>query len=238
MFPCCSHKPDSAPEPDDAVAWGLQQILGISGSLWIDIENLRLSVAVFPPVLRRKRRHHLFPSRSLTRERQIVAVTVGGPSWLSGITAAARSLARAVWSWARRARASLSWPRISSIFSCSCSSSPSLGGSVEWGGEDGSGCRGAGPPFSHALDTWLPPGTDPAPAPDADPEAPWPPSAITRARRRRVFSVSRLKWTLLLSLSSLAARLLSLFHLAKDPGGGGGGGCTGWDFWILQLYRI
>lgn len=181
-----------------------------------------------------QRQHHLFPSKSLTRERQIVAVTVGGPSWVSGITAAARSLARAVWSWARRARASLSWPRISSIFSCSSSSSPSLGGSVGWGGEDGSGCRGTGPPFSHTLDTRLPLGAEP----DVAPDVPWLPSATTRARRRRVFSVSRLKWTLLLSLSSLAARLLSLFHLAKDPGGGGGGGCAGWDFWILQLWRI
>lgn len=60
-----------------------------------------------------------------------------------------------------------------------------------------------------------------------------------RARRRRVLSVSRWKWTRLKSRASLAtAAASSLFHLVATlggPGGPGGGGGGGGGFSRLQL---
>ena len=64
-----------------------------------------------------------------------------------------------------------------------------------------------------------------------------------RASRRRVLRVSRLNWTRLKSLASLAAAVAaslqaSLFHLAEVPGGGGAGGPVGGGgFCRLQLNR-
>lgn len=64
-----------------------------------------------------------------------------------------------------------------------------------------------------------------------------PPSLVSeaamRASSRRVFRVSRLKWTRLKSRASLMAvteassLLVSLFHLAESPGAGGAGGPGG-----------
>lgn len=173
--------------------------------------------------------HHLFKSAgSLVRAGQMVAVTVGGAAVVSG-AAAARSLASVVWSSALRARAAFKCPRISSIFAWSSSSSPSLEGLEDLTEEVG--CW-MGPPFSHTLANKLP-----APELNAEAELAWPPSDTTRVRSRRVLRVSRLKWTLLLSLGSCATLVLSLFHLAKDPRGAAGGGGCGWAFWMLQLGR-
>lgn len=83
----------------------------------------------------------------------------------------------------------------------------------------------AGPPFSHSLLF--------GPAFGLAGPSPLVSETARRASRRRVFSVSRLKWTLLKSLASLAAAavaaasaslLVSLFHLAEAPGAGGAGG--------------
>ncbi|KAG9350779.1 hypothetical protein JZ751_024668 [Albula glossodonta] len=172
--------------------------------------------------------HPHFPPGRVEGPMAGASVTVG--------TGVAFSLAREVCSSALLASAALSCPLISSILSCSSSSSPSWGGAHEEGVELGVGAeeggsgrtmRGggaAGPPFSQIRPTRL----SLAPALS--------PSGTARARRRRLLSVSRLKWTRLLSLGSREALLLSLFHLEVAPGGGaGGGGCGGCTFWMLQL---
>lgn len=91
----------------------------------------------------------------------------------------------------------------------------------------------AGPPFSHSLLFGPAFGlAGPSLSAMALP-APLASETARRASRRRVFSVSRLKWTLLKSLASLAAAavaaasaslLVSLFHFAEAPGAGGAGG--------------
>lgn len=173
--------------------------------------------------------HHLFKSAgSLVSVGQMVAVTVGGATVVA-VATAARSLASVVWSSALRARAAFKCPRISSIFTWSSSSSPSFEGLEDLTEEVG--CW-MGPPFSHTLANKLP-----VPELNVDEELAWPPSDMTRVRSRRVLRVSRLKWTLLLSLGSSSALVLSLFHLAKDPRGAAGGGGCGWAFWMLQLGR-
>lgn len=173
--------------------------------------------------------HHLFKSTgSLVSVGQMVAVTVGGATVVA-VATAARSLASVVWSSALRARAAFKCPRISSIFTWSSSSSLSFEGLEDLTEEVG--CW-MGPPFSHTLTNKLP-----VPELNADEELAWPPSDMTRVRSRRVLRVSRLKWTLLLSLGSSSALVLSLFHLAKDPRGAAEGGGCGWAFWMLQLGR-
>lgn len=90
----------------------------------------------------------------------------------------------------------------------------------------------AGPPFSHSL-LFGPAFGLAGPSLSAMALPPLASETARRASRRRVFSVSRLKWTLLKSLASLAAAavaaasaslLVSLFHLAEAPGAGGAGG--------------
>lgn len=160
----------------------------------------------------------------------MVAVTVGGAVVAAVVRAAAAlSLASVVWSSALRARAAFKCPRISSIFVWSSSSSSCPEGLEDL--TDEVGCW-TGPPFSHTLANKLP-----APELNVEAELVWSPSGTTRGRSRRVLRVSRLKWTLLLSLGSCAALALSLFHLANDPRGAGGGGGCGWAFWMLQLGR-
>lgn len=89
-----------------------------------------------------------------------------------------------------------------------------------------------GPPFSHSLLFGSAFGLA-GPSLSAMALPPLVSETARRASRRRVFSVSRLKWTLLKSLASLAAAavaaasaslLVSLFHLAEAPGAGGAGG--------------
>lgn len=89
----------------------------------------------------------------------------------------------------------------------------------------------AGPPFSHRM--FGPTFGLAGPSLSAMALPPLVSETARRASRRRVFSVSRLKWTLLKSLASLAAAavaaasaslLVSLFHLAEAPGAGGAGG--------------
>ncbi len=174
--------------------------------------------------------HHLFKlAGCLVRAGHMVAVTVGGATVVvaGAMTAAARSLASVVWSSALRARAAFKWSRISSILTWSSSSSLSLEGLEDLTEEDEAG-RWTGPPFSHILANKLP---------ALEAELAWPPSDMSRGRSRRVLRVSRLKWTLLLSLGSCATLALSLFHLEKDPRGAGWGGGWGWAFWMLQLGR-
>lgn len=210
--------------------------------------------------------HFVFGGRVVTVVRGVgrAVVTVGTGGGSFSVTVAT-GLAREVCISALLARAVLSWSLISSIFSCSSSSSPGLGGTTAAGGgaTDGGGGdtaaggvamaagggaaaeggaeeeeegrdstrlakEAAGPPFSQsrAVGPTLRTG-DPSPRPPAPP--PLAPRglevAATRARRRRVLRVSRLKWTRLLSLPdpSAASLLLSLFHLADSPGTGGGG---------------
>jgi len=137
-------------------------------------------------------------------------------------------LDRVVWISARRTSATLSFSLICSICSCSSCSSPGRGGAIFTGGRviaseggdvmvGGSTDAGAaevegmerttlvnetGPPFSHsrlvgpALSLAGP--SFLAPPPLAS-------EAVSRESRRRVFRVSRLKWTRLKSRASVAA---------------------------------
>lgn len=87
-----------------------------------------------------------------------------------------------------------------------------------------------GPPFSYSL-LFCPAVGLVGPSPSFLVPPPLASEAAMRASSRRVFSVSRLKWTRLKSRASLAAAaeslMVSLFHLAEAPGAGGGGGLWG-----------
>lgn len=104
--------------------------------------------------------------------------------------------------------------------------------------------EGAGPPFSHTLPKLgfsLSVGSV-----RGGPSLPLATAALAsdaarRARRRRVFRVSRWKWTRLKSRESMGAAVassfgVSLFHLAAAPAVGGAGPGGGCDFSRLQLF--
>lgn len=100
---------------------------------------------------------------------------------------------------------------------------------------------GAGPPFSHTLPKpgfgLSGSGVRGGPSPLL-PMAAFASEAARRASRRRVFRVSRWKWTRLKSRASMVASSLgvSLFHLAAAPAAGGAGPGGGCDFSRLQLF--